>query len=99
MNMKCIFIAYDQAYYMEIVETLEEMGCRGFTLWTSVAGRGSETGEPHMGSHAWPVMNHALLVMVEDGKVDEILDMLKEKDELTPELGIRAFVWNIEKSY
>ncbi len=97
--MKSVFIVYDQAYYMELVEALEHLGCRGFTLWGSVAGRGTETGDPHMGSHAWPAMNNALMLVVEEEKVDEILKMLKEKDELTPELGIRAFVWNIEKTY
>lgn len=84
---------------MEIVEALEDCGCRGFTMWQDIAGRGGVDGEPHMGDHAWPTMNNALLAFVPDEKVDEILDLLKVKDEETPELGIRAFVWSIEKSY
>ena len=31
--------------------------------------------------------------------VDDILAKLKAMDEETPDLGIRAFVWNIEKNY
>lgn len=97
--MKGVFIAYDQAYNMEVADALEELGCRGFTMWQDIAGRGSETGEPHLGNHAWPTMNNALLTFVDDDKVDDILAMVRAKDEDTPALGLRAFVWNIEKSY
>lgn len=97
--MKGIFIAYDQAYNMEIADAMEEIGVRGFTMWQDIAGRGSETGEPHLGNHAWPTMNNAILTFVPDDKVDNILAMVRAKDEETPALGLRAFVWNIEKSY
>lgn len=97
--MKGIFIAYDQAYNMEIAETIQALGCRGYTMWQDIAGVGGFTGEPHLGSHAWPTMNNAILTFVPDGKEDEILARLKEMDEETPDLGIRAFVWNVEKSY
>ena len=97
--MKGIFVAYDQAYNMELIEVLEELGCRGFTMWQDIAGRGGFSGEPHLGNHAWPTMNNAFLAFVPDEKVDEILAKLKEMDEETPALGIRAFVWNVEKYY
>ena len=32
-------------------------------------------------------------------KVDDILAQLRAMDEETPNLGIRAFVWNVEKHY
>ena len=97
--MKSIFIAYDQAYNMEIADAMQEIGVRGFTMWQDIAGRGSETGEPHLGNHAGPTMNKANLTFVPDDKVDAILAMVRAKDEETPALGLRAFVWNIEKSY
>lgn len=97
--MKGIFIAYDQAYNMEIADAMQEIGVRGFTMWQDIAGRGSETGEPHLGNHAWPTMNNAILTFVPDDKVDDILAMVRAKDEETPALGLRAFVWDIEKSY
>ena len=97
--MKGIFIAYDQAYNMEIADVLENLGCRGFTMWQDISGRGSETGEPHLGNHAWPTMNNAILAFVDDDKVDEILKSVRDFDEETPDLGLRAFVWNVEKSY
>lgn len=96
--MKAIFITYNQAYYYELVELLEKNECRGFTMWEDIQGRGSVDGEPHFGSHGWPTMNNALISVVEDSKVAPILDALKAKDAETPELGLRAFVWNIEQS-
>ena len=97
--MKAIFIVYDQAYNMEIADVLEELGCRGMTMWQDISGRGSETGEPHLGNHAWPTMNNAILTFVSDEKVDGILAAVREKDEETPALGLRAFVWNLENAY
>lgn len=98
MDMKAIFVAYNQAYYTEIIEVLEKNGCRGYTMWEEIEGRGSRDGEPHLGSHAWPTMNNALLAFVEDGKVEPVLEDIREKDRLTPELGLRAFVWGVEQS-
>ena len=65
--MKGIFIAYDQAYNMDIADAMEKIGVRGFTMWQDIAGRGSQTGEPHLGNHAWPTMNNAILTFVDDG--------------------------------
>ena len=39
--MTGIFIAYNQAYYMEIVELLEKNYSKGFTRWNEISGRGS----------------------------------------------------------
>ena len=61
-------------------------------------GKGGFNGIPHMGSHAWPEQNHAILTFVKDEKVQPILGSLKAKDEATPDLGLRAFVWNVEES-
>lgn len=97
--MKAIFISYDQAYNMELVEVLENNGCRGFTMWSDIAGRGSDNGEPHLGNHAWPTMNNAILTIVPDDKTDSILNEIKTIDRQTPNLGLRAFVWNIEHCY
>ncbi len=97
--MKGIFIAYDQAYNMEVADALEQLGVRGFTMWQDISGRGSETGEPHLGNHAWPTMNNAILTFVPDDKVDDILADLRARDEEFPALGLRAFVWNVEKHY
>lgn len=96
--MKSIMITFDQAHYESIVDTLEKLECNGFTYLEQVMGQGSNGGEPHFGSHAWPSMNSAIIAVVEDVQVDEVLAALKEIDNYRPQLGLRAFVWNIEKS-
>lgn len=96
--MKSVFISYNQAYGEEIVEVLEDNGQRGFTRWDDIQGRGGVDGEPHFGSHAWPTMNVAVMAVVPDEKVSPILADLKAKDEAAPDLGLRAFVWNVESA-
>lgn len=93
--MKAVFITFDQAHYERIIETLDRLGCRGFTAWQQVTGRGSLTGEPHYGSHAWPSLASAILTMVPDERVASLLQRLKEFDDDRPKLGLRAFVWNL----
>lgn len=95
--MKAIFIAFDQAHYTNIITMLEKQSCRGFTAWEQVQGRGSKTGEPHYGSHAWPSLASSIITIVEDGRVDGVLQALKKMDEESPKLGLRAFVWDVEK--
>lgn len=97
--MKAVFITYNQAFNEEILEILEKNRQRGFTRWTDVQGKGDFNGIPHMGSHGWPEMNHAILAVVKDDKLDSIMADLKKADEASQDLGLRAFVWNIESIY
>ena len=96
--MKARFISFNQAYYEMILSIMDRNNIRGFTYWEEVQGRGSKNGEPHYGSHAWPTLNSAILAMVPDEKVDPFLDLLHKMDLQTEAQGLRAFVWNIEKS-
>lgn len=96
--MKAILITFDQAHYAKVIDVLERNNCRGFTAWETVQGRGSHTGEPHFGSHAWPSMASAVISIVEDRQVDNVLERLHAIDEDRPKLGLRAFVWDIERA-
>ena len=96
--MTAIFIAYNQAYYEEIFGLLEKQGVRGFSKWNEITGRGSVSGEAHYGNHTWPTFNDAILSFVDDEKVDSVMNALHEHDLQTPELGLRAFSWKIDKT-
>ena len=96
--MRAIFIAYDQAHHEAILDLLEKSSCRGFTSFGETQGRGSHTGEPHYGSHAWPSLGNAILTIVEDERLESVLEKLKALDESKPKLGLRAFVWEIIKT-
>lgn len=93
--MQAIFIAYDQAHHEAIIDLLEKNSCRGFTSFGETQGRGSKTGEPHFGSHAWPSLGGAILTIVEDNRMEGVMRQLKELDESKPRLGLRAFVWPV----
>lgn len=94
--MKSIFIAFDQAYYEQILDILRGNNVRGFTGWEAVLGRGTKTGEPRYGSHAWPSQNSSIITVVDDEKVKPILGDLRALDATSKTMGIRAFVWNVE---
>ena len=96
--MKSVLITFDQAYFERIIALLDRLSCRGFTYLERVQGRGSKAGDPHFGSHAWPSMCSAIITVVDDKKVDPLLDALHKMDMQTEQLGLRAFVTNVERS-
>ena len=97
--MKGVFIAFDQAHKDAVINALNRLNCRGFSFIEQMQGRGSKTGEPHYGTHAWASMNSGIITMVNDNIVEKLLAALKEIDESAEMLGLRAFVWNIEQCY
>ncbi len=94
--MQAVFIAYDQAHHEHIIEILNSLSCRGFTAVSEVQGRGTKTGTPHYGTHAWPSLAQAMIAIVEDEKVEPLLSRLHDIDVEKPLLGLRAFTWRIE---
>ena len=97
--MKSVFITFDISHKEAVIDILTHNNCRGFSFFDQMQGRGSVSGEPHYGTHAWPSMCGSIITIVEDKSVDNILAAIKELDEESPQLGLRAFVWSIEKSY
>ncbi len=95
-KMKTVFIVFNQALTERIETILDNQGIRGFTRWVDVQGRGTETGEPHMGTHTWPAMNSAVLTIIEDNEVEPLLTILQKLNKKSEMQGLRAFVWGIE---
>ena len=95
--MKAVFITFYEAFYEEVLEVLDRHGVNGSTSWPTVYGRGSETGEPHYGTHAWPTTNSAVLAFVDDAKVAPLLKSLHELDLSAEQQGLRAFVLQAEE--
>lgn len=96
--MKAIFISFNQASYEMILQIMDREQLHGFTYWESVAGRGSHTGEPHYGTHAWPTMNGAILTIVDDAKVERFMKLLHKYDMQSESQGLRAFVLPVEQT-
>ncbi|MBQ0085054.1 MAG: hypothetical protein KBS65_02295 [Prevotella sp.] len=96
--MKAIMISFDQAHYDNVITALNSSMARGFTMMEQTKGRGTKTGEPHYGTHAWPSMCSTIFTIVEDEQVEPLLNRLKKIDQEYEMLGLRAFVWTIEKT-
>ena len=95
--MKAVLIIYNQANNERVEFMLDELGIRGFSQLENVQGRGHIDGDPHRGTHTWPELNSAVLTIVDDDKVENLLRMVHKLDKRNPEVGIRACVWNIEQ--
>lgn len=96
--MKSILIVFNQASTERVEYLLDTLDVRGFSFWENVQGRGHKNGDPHRGTHTWPEMNNAIITIVDDNKVDDVLLAVRKLDKRNEEVGIRAFVWNIENS-
>lgn len=96
--MKAIFIAFSQALYETVLQVMDREQIRGYTSWEEVTGRGSHTGKPHLGSHAWPTMNSAIFAIVEENKVERFMELLHKVDVQSGSQGLRAFVLNVEQT-
>ncbi|TFG41399.1 MAG: hypothetical protein E4H43_04440 [Bacteroidia bacterium] len=96
--MKAIMMIYNQAHTERVEYLMDKLGIKGYSLWENVQGRGSNTGVPHLGTHAWPEINKSVLTIVADDIVDEVLATVKKIDSISEDVGIRAFVWDVEKT-
>ncbi len=96
--MKSVFIIYNQALSEIVMKMIDYLGVKGFTMWEDVKGRGSQSGEPHLGTHTWPAMNSAVLAVVENHQVQPLLDAVAKLNEKAELQGIRAFVWAVEQT-
>lgn len=93
--MKAVFMSCNQSMFDAVLNMMKELDIKGFTGWEELIGAGSRGGEPHLGDHAWPAMNSALITVVDDAKAVELLARLKELDEQNHEQGMRAFAWDV----
>ncbi len=94
--MKSVMIVFNQADTERVEYMLDTLDIQGFTFFEQVQGRGTNGGVPHRGTHAWPEMNSCVITVVEDDKVKTLLESVKKLDMRNEEIGVRAFMWNIE---
>ena len=95
--MKSVMIVFNQANTERVEYMLDVLGIKGFTFFEQVQGRGTNGGEPRRGTHAWPEMNSAVITVVQDEQVATLLESVQKLDLRNPEIGVKAFSWNIEQ--
>lgn len=96
--MKAVFLSAFQAFYDDIIIIFNKLEIRGFTYWNETQGRGSYSGEPHYGTHAWPALNCSFLAFIEEDKIEKLLTALKTLDNSAEQQGLRAFVIPCEQT-
>ena len=94
--MKSVMIVFNQANTERVEYMLDMLEINGFTFFEEVQGRGTNGGEPRRGTHAWPEMNSCVMTIIPDEKVAPLLEAIKKLDKRNEEVGVRAFIWNIE---
>ena len=94
--MKSVMIIFNQANTERVEYMLDMLEINGFTFFEEVQGRGTNGGEPRRGTHTWPEMNSCVMTIISDEKVASLLEAIKKLDKRNEEVGVRAFVWNIE---
>ncbi len=95
--MKSVMIIFNQANTGRVEYLLDVLDIKGFTFFEHVQGRGTNGGEPRRGTHAWPEMNSAVITVVEDNKVPQLLEAVRKLDARNPEVGVKAFTWQIDQ--
>ncbi|MBQ5726898.1 MAG: hypothetical protein IIV58_05490 [Alistipes sp.] len=93
--MKAVFLSCNQSMFDAVMDIMDDMDLTGFTGWEELIGSGTNDGEPHLGNHAWPTMNSALISVMEDDKATQFLAALKQLDDENYKQGLRAFAWPV----
>jgi hypothetical protein len=60
----------------------------------TVKGKG-KVGEPRLGTHTWPELNSAILTVIPDDQLNNVMTAINKIDKLNEEVGIKAFAWDI----
>ncbi|MDR3705895.1 MAG: hypothetical protein P4L28_08340 [Paludibacteraceae bacterium] len=95
--MKVVFIVFNQTNTERVEYIFDILNIRGYTWFQDVKGRGTKDGLPRQGTHTWPEMNSAAMIILPEDQVPALLEKVKKMDELNQEIGVKAFVWNIEQ--
>lgn len=93
--MKAVFLSCNQSMFDAVMDIMDDMDLTGFTGWEELIGSGTNDGEPHLGNHAWPTMNSALISVMEDDKAAAFLARMKQLDQENDQQGLRVFAWPV----
>ncbi|HNQ20574.1 MAG TPA: hypothetical protein PKI46_05900, partial [Bacteroidales bacterium] len=64
------------------------------TMLDTVKGKG-KVGEPRLGTHTWPELNSAILTVIPDDQLNNVMTAINKIDKINEEVGIKAFAWDI----
>ncbi len=95
--MKMLIAIYSQEADEYIVAAFKESGMHGYTKMEEVYGEGQET-EPKLGTHIWPGKNNLLFLAIEDARVAQVKELLRQLKTKHSRAGIKAFLLPLEEA-
>ncbi|RKY76910.1 hypothetical protein DRQ07_09570 [candidate division KSB1 bacterium] len=93
---KMVILVYRSADEKEITHCVSECDIAGYTKIPKVYGKG-KTGGARFGTHVWPGENEMMIVSSEELRIQDLLEMIKEKKSQNRIKGIKAFVLPVEQ--
>lgn len=93
--MKLVLITYNEAIHVEVLEMLDGLGVKNYTLWAKTYGRGTSS-EPHLGTHIWPKANNVLSIGVENDVAARIMEGVRKLRQTLSREGVKAFLLPVE---
>jgi hypothetical protein len=94
--MKMVFLNYYMGMDVEVKEILSKLDICTYTRFPEVEGRIS-CGDPRENSHVWPGANSTLLVVLEDGKAEELLREVESYNATAHGEGMDAYAWDVTR--
>lgn len=93
--MKAVLIIHNAAIDGEVNEALQEVGITCYSKFKDVLGKG-QLSDPHLNTEVWPGINHGTLLVVEQEKVEKIMNRIRRLRKNLGSEGIKAFTWQID---
>ncbi|MDR2916706.1 MAG: hypothetical protein LBV74_18070 [Tannerella sp.] len=95
--MKAILILFNQAYYNDIIDLMDQMLLRGFTYWKNVITNINHIGKFNYGDSVGSGRIGVIYTVVEKRKVDRFVDRLCQIDNRPEQFSLQTYVLDIEK--
>lgn len=93
-GMKMVMIAYNEAMDMEIMESLERCGIKGYTRIKTAYGKGEASGT-HMGNDVWPGRNNIIYAACDAPLAEKLISEVRALREQLGHEGVKSFVWDL----
>jgi len=95
--MEMLLVIYNAWIDDEMLEALTQAGMKCYTRFSNLHGAG-ECSEPHLDTQIWPGTNSMLLIAVQPGEKDALLDAVRKMKDIHRDEGVRAFILPVTSS-
>ncbi len=94
-----LWITCNESISEELMEILDNVGVKGYTVWKDVLGKDNQGEKTHWGNAVFPGKEWVFMIFCEDENtcsLKEELEKFSRKDYIS-KAGIRVFINNAEE--